>query len=101
MPATASSGALRRCGSWRLRRERPVLATGIDLPSRLAEQDEDAGADDDRGAKKQRAPRQIAEEVVAEDRAPDDRRIFEGRDRRDLGIAIALGQQDLADAADK
>jgi hypothetical protein len=65
----------------------------------LAQDDEDPGADHDRRSGEHGPCRNIAEDEVADEDAEDDRGVFERGDRGDVGVAVALGEQDLAEPA--
>ena len=68
----------------------------------LAPDDEEAGRDDSSAAPSSiGARRHLAEDEVAEDERQEHRDILERRDHPGLGVAVALGQQDLPDAAEE
>src|SRR5690606_8748941 len=67
----------------------------------LAPDDEEAGADDEGSARKHGECRYLGEDPVAEGKSKQHRRVVERRDHRDVGIAVAFGEEHLAEAAEE
>ncbi len=68
----------------------PAGCPSLQAQLMLAEYDEDASTDHDRCAEDRRPGRHICKQEIGCDRAEDDRDVFEGGDRRDVGVPIAF-----------
>src|SRR3712207_2717571 len=66
----------------------------------LAPEHEQAGGRDDGGADHHRLLRRLAEGEPADQEGPDHRRVLERRHEGGVSVAVALGQENLPDAAE-
>ena len=72
----------------------------LDAQGALAQDDEDARAHHDEAAEQRLAGDDIAKDPHADEDGKNQRSVFKRRDHRHVGIAEALGQQHLGDAAE-
>jgi hypothetical protein len=65
----------------------------------LAENDENAGRNDDRRPDQHFDSRHVREDQVADDQRQDERGVLERGNHRHFGMPVGLGDQDLSDPA--
>ena len=103
-PTPAPSSPSRRSGRRNVRpgaAAAPPAGAALERELVLAPDHEQARAGDDRGAEHDHHRRRFAEHRVAENQRPDHRGVVERRHHRRRGVAIALGEKNVAGAAEK